>query len=57
MGSELNSWIGMAFLNLGEPPQEPTSMEHCHYNKELDLSILNSSHCTRSVYRIIHAQV
>ena len=33
MGLELSSWIGMAFLNLGNPPQEPTSIGHCHDNK------------------------
>ena len=26
MGWELNSWIGMALLNIGKPPQEPTSL-------------------------------
>ena len=28
MGLELNSWIEMAFLNLGKPPQELTSINH-----------------------------
>ena len=37
MGVELNSWIGMAFLNLGKLPQEPTTVGHCHSKKlELD---------------------
>ena len=30
---ELNSWIGMAFLNLEKPPQEPTSLGYFHYTK------------------------
>ena len=33
MGLELNSWIGMAFANLGKSPQEQTSVGHRHYKK------------------------
>ena len=37
MGLELTSRIGMAFLNLGKPPQEPTSVGHLSLKKkELD---------------------
>ena len=57
MGLNLNSWNGMAFLNLEKPPQEPTSVGHCHYKSGVRWLILNSSHCTRNMYHVIHAQV